>query len=266
MFGLDTYATPASYGVARLAVGGAVAAARAVLEGRVGAALAGLRPPGHHATPSQAMGFCLLNSVAVAARYAQQAHGVGRIAIIDYDVHHGNGTQEVFYADPSVLYVSLHQSPLYPGTGHATETGTGDGQGATVNVPLPSGVGDAGYVAAFEQVVAPVTERFAPELILTSVGFDAHWADPLAQMGLSLNGYARLARRLIALARRLCGGQIVFVLEGGYNLAVLGPAWADVARSLLDEPAEPDPLGPAPSPEPDIEPLLARIRRLHGLE
>lgn len=265
MFGLDTYATPASYGVARLAVGAAVAAVRAVLEGRVSGALAGLRPPGHHATPSQAMGFCLLNSVAVAARYAQQAHGVGRIAIIDYDVHHGNGTQDIFYADPSVLFVSLHQSPLYPGTGHAAETGTGEGQGTTVNVPLPPGVGDAGYAAAFEQVVVPVVGRFAPALILVSVGFDAHWADPLAQMGLTLAGYAHLARSLIALARRVCGGRIVFALEGGYNLTVLGRAWADVARALLDEPTAPDTLGPSPSPEPDIEPLLARVRRLHQL-
>ncbi|RPI92357.1 MAG: histone deacetylase, partial [Chloroflexi bacterium] len=228
-------------------------------------ALALIRPPGHHATPSAGMGFCLLNNVAIAARYAQREHDVERVLIVDYDVHHGNGTQDVFYDDPTVLYISTHQSPLYPGTGAISETGAGKGVGYNINIPLPPGVGDAGYGRVWEEVVIPVIRRFMPQLILVSAGFDAHWADPLANMGLSLTGYDQLARSLIALAGELCAGRIVFVAEGGYNLDVLGNGWANVTRALLGDKFIDDPLGVTHSREPSLEALVDKLRQIHKL-
>lgn len=262
---LDTYVTRHSDEVARLAVGAVLALTDTVLTGTAANGLAAIRPPGHHATPARAMGFCLLNNVAIAARYAQRRHDVGRIAIVDYDVHHGNGVQDIFYEDPSVLYVSTHQSPLYPGTGALDEVGAGAGQGYTLNVPLPPGVGDAGYHAAFSQVIAPAVRRFAPEILFVSVGFDAHWTDPLAQMALSLTGYDALARTLLDLADELCDGRLVIVLEGGYHLQALAFGWLNTVRALLGDAEHTDPLGPAQDPEPDISALLARIREIHNL-
>jgi acetoin utilization deacetylase AcuC-like enzyme len=265
MMGMDTYVTPQSYEIARLAAGGVLRAVDAVMRGETDSALAAIRPPGHHATPSMGMGFCLLNNVAIAARYAQRAHDSERVLIVDYDVHHGNGTQDVFYDDPTVLYISTHQSPLYPGTGAVNDTGRGVGTGFTLNIPLPPGVGDHGYARVFEDIILPAARRFDPELILVSVGFDAHWADPLANMQLSLAGYDRLARMLVTAARELCAGRIVFVLEGGYNLQVLGQGWANVARALLGDEAPGDALGPARQPEPPVDLLVDRIRQVHKL-
>jgi acetoin utilization deacetylase AcuC-like enzyme len=265
MYGLDTYITPQSYDLARLAAGGVMRVVDAVLEGIATNGAAAIRPPGHHATPSAAMGFCLLNNVAIAARYAQRVHGLDRVLIVDYDVHHGNGTQDVFYTDPSVLYISTHQSPLYPGTGAMRETGAGAGAGYTLNLPLPPGVGDAGYAMAFEQVVLPAAQRFSPQLILVSVGFDVHWADPLANMQLSLAGYDRLARHLIATAATLCDGRIVFVLEGGYHLDVLSHGWSNVIRALMGDDFPGDPLGPSGAPERPVDRLLDELRQLHKL-
>ena len=265
MLGPDTYVTPESYRVARTAVGSVTAVIDAVLAGRVNNALAAVRPPGHHARASQAMGFCLLNNIAIGAHFARLNYALRRILIVDYDVHHGNGTQETFYSDPGVLFVSTHQWPLYPGTGDVTEIGTGAGQGTTVNVPLPPGTGDRGYAATFERVVWPLAEQFQPELILVSAGFDAHWRDPLAQMQLSLTGYNHLTRELIHMAEATCNGRIVFILEGGYNLSVLRYAWVEVARALLGDPAGDDELGLAPYREPEITPALARVMRVHHI-
>lgn len=265
MWGADTYIRPQSYEIARLAAGGVLRAVDAVLGGQAENALAAVRPPGHHATPSDAMGFCLLNNVAIAARYAQRVYRVQRVLIVDYDVHHGNGTQDAFYTDPSVLYISTHQYPLYPGTGALYDTGEGAGEGFTLNIPLPPGVGDAGYSRALSEVILPAARRFAPELILVSVGFDAHWSDPLANMKLSLRGYDLLARGLLAEARQLCQGRIVFVLEGGYNLQALSLGWANVARALLGEAQLDDLLGPARETEPTIDPLVQRLKHLHKL-
>jgi acetoin utilization deacetylase AcuC-like enzyme len=265
MMGLDTYVTPCSYEIARLAAGGVQRMVEAVMRGEAENGLAAIRPPGHHATPSAGMGFCLLNNIAVAARFVQQQHGVERVLIADYDVHHGNGTQDVFYADPTVLYVSTHQFPLYPGSGRVEEIGEGAGTGYTINIPLLPGVGDQGYARVFEEVVIPAARRFAPEFILVSAGFDGHWDDPLANMQLSLAGYDHLARTLLALARDVCDGRIVFVLEGGYNLEVLSYAWANVARALLGDGVSVDPLGPAPGLEPSVEQVTRRIRQLHKL-
>lgn len=267
----DTYLVPATNLAARLSAGATIQAVDAVLEGGAENALVAMRPPGHHALPGQPMGFCVLSNVALAARHARQAHGLRRVLIVDYDVHHGNGTQDVFYAEPEVLLVSAHRWPFYPGTGSVEEIGTGEGAGATVNVPLPPGQGDAAFAAIFEQVVWPLARRFAPELILVSAGFDGHWADPLGGLLLTLSGYDHLARELVRLAGALCGGRIVFVLEGGYHLTALAHGVLGLALALLREPAGSDPL---PLPEalrqraariPPPDDVLARVRRIHGL-
>jgi acetoin utilization deacetylase AcuC-like enzyme len=261
----DTYATPSSFSIALLAAGAAAKAADAVLSGRATQAVALVRPPGHHATRARAMGFCLINNVAIAARFSQRVHQVERIAIVDYDVHHGNGTQDIFYEDPSVLYISTHQSPLYPGTGSLYETGRAAGEGFTINIPLPPGVGDEGYEQVFQQVILPALERFRPDLILASVGFDAHWADPLANMSLSLQGYHRLTQGLIESAQTLCAGRIVFVMEGGYHLDVLSHGWANIVRALLSDTSVSDPLGPAQAPSRDVSRIVTQVRSVHGL-
>lgn len=262
----DTYVGPDSEQAARLAAGGLCNVTAAVLTGQARNGFALVRPPGHHATPDRGMGFCLYNNVAIAARAAQAEHGVSRVLIVDFDVHHGNGTQDVFYEDGSVLFFSTHQYPHYPGSGHWRETGRGPGAGTTVNVPFPAGVGDAGYAAAFDDILAPVARRFLPQLILVSAGFDAHWNDPLAHMQLSLLGYAALVDRLLALAHELCDDKLVFTLEGGYHLDVLAHAVTNTIRQLsgTDEHIE-DPLGLCPWDERDAGALLAAVRQAHGL-
>lgn len=261
----DTYIVPGSCAAAWLAAGACLAATEAVLSDTVRSAFCAVRPPGHHARPAQAMGFCLLNNVAVAARCAQQ-RGIERIAIIDIDVHHGNGTQDAFYDDPSVLYVSTHQYPFYPGTGRASETGAGDAAGTNVNIPLPGDCGDEQYRAAFEQVVEPVVRRFRPELLLVSCGFDGHFADPIAGMSLSVDGYGELAQRITSLAAELCDGRSVFVLEGGYDLDAIPWGTRRVIEVLLGIAPTPDPLGLAPhGRSPEIDGLLAEVRGIQGL-
>ena len=272
LFGADTYAGPQSYEVARLAAGGAIQATDCVLTGEVANAMVAVRPPGHHALPDRAMGFCLLSNVALAVRHAQAFHHLARIAIVDYDVHHGNGTQDVFYEDPGVLFVSTHQAPFYPGTGALGETGSGAGVGATINVPLRAGYGDAAYSRVFEGIVAPALRRFRPELILVSAGFDAHWDDPVGGMSLTLAGYDRLSRDLIGLAGELCAGRIVFVLEGGYSLPALAHGVLNVVYALLGETTFSDPLGEVPAQRqalqdrlPAIDELVNTVRGIHGL-
>jgi acetoin utilization deacetylase AcuC-like enzyme len=272
LFGADTYAGPESYEVARLAAGGAIQATECVIRGEVANAMVAVRPPGHHALPDRAMGFCLLSNVALAVRRVQAVHGVERIAIVDYDVHHGNGTQDVFYEDPGVLFVSTHQSPFYPGTGALGETGSGAGAGTTLNIPLAAGYGDAAYAYIFEAVVEPALRRFEPELILVSAGFDAHWDDPLGGMSLTLAGYDRLSRDLIRMAEALCGGRIVFVLEGGYSLPAVAHGVLNVVYALLGDSTLSDPLGAVPvqrlamqSRLPAIDDLVETVRAIHGL-
>ncbi len=271
MLDADTYICPESNLAARLSAGAALEAVDAVLSGAAANALVALRPPGHHALPDRALGFCLFSNVALAARHAQARHGAARVLIVDYDVHHGNGTQDVFYTDGSVLFISTHQSPLFPGTGHIDEIGAGPGEGATINVPLPAGHGDPTFAAIYEQIVWPAARRFAPDLILVSAGFDAHWSDPLAGLTLTLAGYDRLTRALVRMAQELCGGRIVFVLEGGYSLPALAEGVLNVAYALLGDPPANDPL---PLPEGarrrqqsagSAERLLERVRAIHGL-
>ena len=220
----DTPTERRSFDTAMLSAGAAVTAADAVMAGAVRRAFAVARPPGHHAEPDQAMGFCLFCNVAVAARHLQSAHSVGRVAIVDFDVHHGNGTQAAFYDDSSVLFISLHQHPrtCYPGSGYAHETGTGDGRGYTLNLPFQPGAGDDAYLAAIDGPVTSSLTQFRPDVLLISAGFDAHHDDPLANLALTDDGFERMTRRLVAVADDLCGGRVVSVLEGGYNLAALG--------------------------------------------
>ncbi len=229
----DTYAAPGSLEVARLAAGAAIGAVDAVVSGEADNALALVRPPGHHATPARPMGFCLLNNIAIAGRHAKAQHGIERLAIFDYDVHHGNGTQDIFYGEGAVMFVSIHQSPFYPGSGGLNETGAGAGRGATINVPIAGGHGDGDYQRIMADVVGPAVANFSPELLLVSVGFDAHWMDPLANMQLSLAGYDQLARACLRLSRDACDGRVVFVMEGGYDLPALAHGWCNVARACL---------------------------------
>jgi len=212
------------------------------------------------------MGFCLLNNVALAARYAQRQHNVGRVAIVDIDVHHGNGTQDAFYDDSSVLYVSTHQYPFYPGTGRADELGSGDAIGTNMNIPLPAGCGDAQYADVFDQLVEPIVCRYRPAMLFVSLGFDAHFLDPLAMMSLSVDGYGALMSRVRALAGELCSGKLVVALEGGYDLDAIAWGARRTIEVLLGDEPTPDPIGAAPEGRaPDIGGLINELRSLHAL-
>jgi len=215
----DTVASPKSYEAARLAAGGVLEAIEAVLQGKIDNAFALVRPPGHHAESNRAMGFCIFNNIAVGAKYAMKIHGMERILIIDWDVHHGNGTQNTFYEDPEVLYFSTHRYGFfYPGTGAPAEVGSGKGEGFTVNVPMSPGSGDAEYGNVFHHILRPIALSYEPQLILVSAGFDTYSRDPLGGMGMTERGYARLTNIIMDMAERTCGGKIVITLEGGYDL------------------------------------------------
>ena len=229
---LDTALNRSSWEAASLASGAACSAVESALSGE--AAFAVARPPGHHAGRATGMGFCLLNHAAVAAEHAR-SRGVERVAILDWDVHHGNGTQDIFYEDGDVLYLSVHQSPFYPGTGGADEVGKGRGRGFTVNVPLPAGSGEKAYAAAFAGVFLPVLREFGPALILVSAGYDAHTADPLGGMSLETSSFGRLAVHLASLTRQIGAAPPALVLEGGYNLRALAGGVAATIRGIWEE-------------------------------
>jgi len=231
----DAPAAKASYRVAVQAVGGILAAVDRVMEAKVDNAFCAVRPPGHHALKEKAMGFCLFNNAAIAARYIQQKHELAKVLIVDWDVHHGNGTQAIFYDDPTVFYFGVHQSPLYPGTGSAEERGSGTGLNCTLNVPLPRGTGDRRYREVFEKTLKPAAIAFKPDFILISAGFDAHEDDPLGGMNVTAEGFAELTRTVMVIAGQCCGGRLVSVLEGGYDLDGLASSVEAHIRALMEE-------------------------------
>jgi len=263
----DTVTSADSYQAAIYAAGGAIRAVEAVIKDEVDSAFALVRPPGHHATPQRAMGFCLFNNAAIATKYALANLGLKRIAIIDFDVHHGNGTQEAFFYEPRLLYLSTHQSPFYPGTGGAEEVGAGEGEGTIVNIPLPSGCGDGEYLAVFAEIIVPAVKRYHPELILVCAGYDPHWADELALMQVTVTGFAQMAGIIKDLADELCRGRLVFTLEGGYNLQALAFSVAATFKVLLGSDEVEDALD---KPHyligvPDIAPIIKLVREIHQL-
>lgn len=216
-----TYDTPvvkASFDIAKLAAGGVLRVADAVVTGAVKNGFAMVRPPGHHASQNRSMGFCLFNNIAIAARYLQCEHGIGKVAIVDWDVHHGNGTQDIFYEDETVFFFSIHQSPLYPGTGSRYERGGGKARGTTLNVPMPAGSGDTEYVNVFTDILVPALQDFSPEAVLISAGFDAHYLDPLAGTELTAAGFSTLTALILEFAEEPAEGRVISALEGGYSL------------------------------------------------
>ena len=256
----DTQTSPRSYDAACLAAGAVVAGVEQLWRGEAENGFALVRPPGHHAEADRAMGFCLFNNVAIGAHYALKNLKAARILIVDWDLHHGNGTQQVFYETNQVLYISIHQYPHYPGTGALLETGTGPGRGFTINIPLPGGQGDPVYGQIFREIVGPVARQYQPELILVSAGFDAFYADPLGSMTVTAAGFGYMTRILVELAEELCGGRLLLALEGGYDLAGL----RDGVLAVLAELTGSDDLTTAPVDRvADSElylPLLAQVR------
>ncbi len=257
----DTYSGPRSLETALLSAGSTVELARRIATGRLQRGFALVRPPGHHAERQRAMGFCLFNNVAIAAAVLRASEGLERIAILDWDVHHGNGTQHAFESERDVLYASLHQSPFYPGTGSLREQGIDSGTGATVNLPMPAGCGDPEYGAVFDAVLVPVLREFEPELILVSAGFDAHARDPLASMQVSTDGFAAMAARIREVADAVCNGRLLLVLEGGYDLTALSESVAAVVRALG---APETPERHFPPPTAPVRPLAAALREVHA--
>ncbi len=267
--GPDARAGPRSWRPALKAAGGSMQAVDEVVSGRVANAYALIRPPGHHASATVPMGFCLFNNVAIAARHAQKRHGIEKVAIVDWDVHHGNGTQAIFYEDPSVLFISIHQDGLYPrNSGTLAERGSGRGEGYNVNIPMPAGSSDHGYRLAFEQVVQPLVERFAPELILVSAGQDPSGADPLGRMSVTTEGFRAMSAMITEVAASVCGGRLVALQEGGYSidhmpfctLAII-EAMAGIEPALKGEPLELD----GPSALQDVEVRAIEAARENAL-
>jgi acetoin utilization deacetylase AcuC-like enzyme len=253
---------PGSLAIARLAAGGCMAAADAVLDGRVDSAYALVRPPGHHAEPSTGRGFCLLGNVALAVMHVRATRGVGRIAVVDWDVHHGNGTETAFLRDPDVLAISLHQDGLYPlGGGSVTDVGEGAGRGSTINIPLPAGSARGAYLSAFGRVVVPALERFAPDLVLVASGLDASAFDPLGRMQLRSVDYRALTDLLVAAASRICGGRLVCCHEGGYSAVYVPYCGAAIIEGLLGI----DPVVVDPFLAEDLEGLETRPALAHEL-
>ena len=262
----DTVASRDSFNVALLAAGGAVKAGGLVARGRLRNAFCLIRPPGHHATRREAMGFCLFNNAAILASYLVREGGFRRVMVVDWDVHHGNGTQEIFYEDPRVLYFSVHQDgrTIYPGTGHIDEVGAGEGEGFNVNLPLPPGVGDDVYLEALSSIIHPIADSFKPEFIVASIGFDAHFADQLGNLRLTSMGYYEVARLIVELAERHCAGRLVAVLEGGYSLKYMPRCFVNTMAAFM---GAPPPYKARRTTSDDatrsyVEGLLSRVRRV----
>jgi acetoin utilization deacetylase AcuC-like enzyme len=256
-FDPDTHTSRDSYQTALLAAGGVLTAVETVLEGAAENAFALVRPPGHHALPGRAMGFCFFNNVAIAAESLIRNQGFKRVMIIDWDLHHGNGSQDIFYDSSEVLYTSTHQFPHYPGTGSMQEVGAGMGLGYTVNAPMPAGLGDAEYLRVFDELIIPIGRAFKPQFIMVSAGFDCHWRDPLGEMQVTESGFTQMMRRIKRLAAECCDGKLVAALEGGYNLEAIANSGAAVIEEMgrdADEPLE-------ASGGERVSPIIARARQ-----
>ncbi len=266
MLDADTYMNAHSLEAAYLAAGAATCAVDVVMNGQVDTSFALVRPPGHHATSDLAMGFCIFNNVAVAAQHALDRYHLERVMIVDFDVHHGNGTQDIFYESPNVFYFSTHRYPFYPGSGHWRDIGMGAGTGYTMNIPLPHSVGDKMYGRIFDDLLYPAAERYQPQLVLVSAGYDAHFQDPLgALMLLTSEGYAYMTRVLQAIARDFANNRLVFILEGGYQLDALAYATTATTAALLGQESKPDPFGKPARPERDVADLIEHLRGVHRL-
>jgi acetoin utilization deacetylase AcuC-like enzyme len=257
-FDPDTHTSRDSYATALLAAGGVLTATEAVFDGAAENAFALVRPPGHHALANRAMGFCFFNNVAIAAESLIRKKGLKRVMVIDWDLHHGNGTQEAFYDSPEVLYASTHQFPHYPGTGSLLEVGAGEGLGYTVNAPMPAEFGDAEYLRLFDEVILPIGRAFKPQFIMVSAGFDCHWRDPLGEMQVTEEGFRQMMRRIKRLAAECCAGKIVAALEGGYNLEAIANSGAVVIEEMgreVDDRIAPEQHGER------VAPIIERIRK-----
>jgi len=255
----DTYTTEFSFDAATTAVGSLIDLTNKVCSGRLKNGFALVRPPGHHALTGSGMGFCIFGNAAIAAKAALKNINIEKVAIVDFDVHHGNGTEAMVKDDPNILYISTHQYPFYPGTGSAKADRT------VLNIPLEPGVGDEGFQRIYNELIIPKIVKFKPGLIIVSAGYDAHWNDPLANLSLSLTGYSWITKTLVNLSEKLCNGKIVFTLEGGYNLDVLSSGVANSVKALLSKDGYEDPFGKPPQQEPEISELLVELRKIHNL-
>ncbi len=260
--GAPTYVSAGSAQAALTAAGGALAVTREVLAGNAQAGLALVRPPGHHAEADRSMGFCLLNNMAAAVQSALD-DSAGKAMIVDFDAHHGNGTEDIFRNEERAAFISTHQYGIYPGTGGIHSNPHAGGR--LVNIPLPVYAGDQALLDAVEQVVLPLAGRFEPEILFVSAGFDAHWKDPLTALGVSTNGYYEISKALVEMAGKICRGRIVFILEGGYHPVYLAENVQAVMAALAGAPLPADSAGPCPYPEENIQPILDRVREFHGL-
>ena len=261
----DTYTTEFSFDAATTAVGSLIDLTNKVCTRSLKNGFALVRPPGHHALAGRGMGFCIFGNAAIAAKAALKNFDVEKVAIVDIDVHHGNGTEAMVEGDPNILYISTHQFPFYPGTGSKTEIGSGTAAGTVLNIPLEPGVGDKGFQRIYNELIIPKLIKFKPGLIIVSAGYDAHWNDPLANISLSLKGYSWISKTLVDLSEKLCNGKIVFTLEGGYNLEVLSKGVANSVKALLNRDDFEDPFGKPPQGELEISKLLQEIKKIHNL-
>lgn len=259
----DTHTSAGSYRAALLAAGGIFVAIEKVVSGEFDYIFSLQRPPGHHAEKGRAMGFCLFNNVALGAQFARNTLGLKKVLIVDWDVHHGNGTQHSFEKDASVLFFSIHQFPHYPGTGLYTETGIGKGEGFTINIPLSRGYGSSEYVALFEKLLKPIACEYAPELILVSAGFDIHKSDPLGGMKVTRKGFAGLTRSILQIAENCCGGKVVFALEGGYNLKILRESVKALLKELFGQTVTDIEMLAEKAKRKKIDYVLKRFRHVH---
>jgi acetoin utilization deacetylase AcuC-like enzyme len=261
----DTYTNEFTYNAASMAAGAIIDLSTLVINGELKNGFALVRPPGHHALSNRAMGFCIFGNIAIAAKSALNNKGIKKVAIVDFDVHHGNGTQALVEKAPNILFISTHQYPFYPGSGNVNEIGTGEAEGTLLNIPLEAGVGDSGFLEIYNEIIIPKLINYKPDIILVSAGYDAHWNDPLANMGLSLSGYTRISEKLVKAAEQMCDSKIVFTLEGGYNLEVLSNGVINSIKALMGRDDFEDPIGSSSMDEPSIKGLIDNLKMIYQL-